>query len=347
VPWTKPAYKPDEVDDAGRILASTDDDPDKSCLDIFDNWRSSHSFPLNTFSGTLRNIGKRLEIDCIVAQRLKRRVSVAKKLRLYPKLTLSSLQDIGGCRVILPDVECVSKFVQALHASSVRSILTKTDDYIVEPKKSGYRGVHVIYKYRGRVPGAYDGLLIEIQIRSQLQHVWATSVETTDMLTQQSIKNGAGEPEWTRFFVLMGSLFAMQENCRLVRGARMDRQSLNREIVSYSNNLGVYAVLSSYQALNRIRQLKAIVPGHFYLLRLQNSGMVIKTFAKTELNSALAAYAFSEAVGDNAVLVSVDDMGKLGRAYPNYFADTSTFLGLLRDEHDLARGSSGMRLSTE
>jgi len=41
--------------------------------------------------------------------------------------------------------------------------------------------------------------LIEIQIRSKLQHIWATAVETVGFFTGQAIKSNEGEKEWNDF----------------------------------------------------------------------------------------------------------------------------------------------------
>ena len=48
---------------------------------ILGNWRSLHSYPLNTFNSTLRDKVKRLKFKgCIIAQRLKRTPSIIRKL---------------------------------------------------------------------------------------------------------------------------------------------------------------------------------------------------------------------------------------------------------------------------
>ena len=44
------------------------------------------------------------------------------------------------------------------------------------------------------------GLWIEIQLRTSLQHAWATVVETVDAFTNENLKFGAGSDDWKRFF---------------------------------------------------------------------------------------------------------------------------------------------------
>src|ERR1035437_1778650 len=79
--WTKPEFRRGEVDWAGRRLAqlmkpprwdeSDREDWTKS-LDIINNWRSAHAYPLNTFQATLRGKTRKVDSNAIVAQRTKR-----------------------------------------------------------------------------------------------------------------------------------------------------------------------------------------------------------------------------------------------------------------------------------
>jgi hypothetical protein len=71
----------------------------------------------------------------------------------------------------------------------------------MNPQKSGYRGIHLVYRYNGRKT-EYNGLKIEIQIRTVIQHAWATAVETVGMFTQQALKSSQGEQDWLRYFAL-------------------------------------------------------------------------------------------------------------------------------------------------
>jgi hypothetical protein len=50
-------------------------------LDIINNWRSAHNFPLNTFHVGLRRRAKAIDPGCITAQRIKRMSSIEHKLK--------------------------------------------------------------------------------------------------------------------------------------------------------------------------------------------------------------------------------------------------------------------------
>ncbi|MBN3017364.1 hypothetical protein JXX18_16350, partial [Ruthenibacterium lactatiformans] len=55
-------------------------------------------------------------------------------------------------------------------------------------------------------------MLIEIQFRTHLQHLWATAVETMGLFTKEAIKSGQGDAEVKRFFQLASALIAKKEN---------------------------------------------------------------------------------------------------------------------------------------
>lgn len=134
-----------------------------------------------------------MDANCLIAQRIKRLSSIAHKLVRYPTMTLSQMQDIGGCRAILGSVESVENVVNLYKNSDLKHQRVQIDDYIESPKKSGYRGVHLIYRYFSDRKGTYNTLKIEIQVRSQFQHAWAAAVETVGTFVQQALKSSMGE----------------------------------------------------------------------------------------------------------------------------------------------------------
>jgi hypothetical protein len=55
----------------------------------------------------------------------------------------------------------------------------------------------------------------------------------------------------------------------------------------------------------------------------------VYSFKREEFERAVKQWRLAEHSGINAVLVTVDSMHDLMLAYPNYFADTEVFLGVL------------------
>lgn len=83
--------------------------------------------------------------------------------------------------------------------------LQSEHDYIAEPQESGYRGIHLVFKFnnsQGRQPDSrcWDGLNIDIQLRTELQHVWATGVEIVGTMLHENLKAGQGNKDWLKLF---------------------------------------------------------------------------------------------------------------------------------------------------
>ena len=79
------------------------------------------------------------------------------------------MQDIGGLRAVVATAKQVYELRNSyVDKSKFEHVLVSENDYIKEPKDSGYRGIHLIYKYNNRKGGAkaYEGLQVELQIRN-------------------------------------------------------------------------------------------------------------------------------------------------------------------------------------
>lgn len=99
------------------------------------------------------------------------------KLRREPTLPLSSMQDIGGVRAVLANIDEVRRVEARVKRNRP---LRGYADYITSPRQSGYRGVHQIVEYRGRQ--------IEIQLRTWVMHEWAITVERVSGRVGQNLK---------------------------------------------------------------------------------------------------------------------------------------------------------------
>ena len=100
-------------------------------------------------------------------------------------------------------------------------------------------------------------MLVEIQFRSHLQHVWATALETMGLFTKQALKAGQGAEYVKRFFVLVSSLFAMRENCPIIPGTLEDENELVSEIEQINDQYHLLEILSAIRvALNHENEEK-------------------------------------------------------------------------------------------
>jgi ppGpp synthetase/RelA/SpoT-type nucleotidyltranferase len=340
--YAVPEYSKKEVNRVGVILATYDPQHGDfhayyKALSVINNWRSSHHFPLNTFQIGLRKKATLIDQNCVVAQRIKRLSSIQIKLQRFPTMTLSQMQDIGGCRAILNSVDDVTQLVKSYDASDLKHKKHAHDDYIINPKSSGYRGVHIVWSYNSDRKTTYNSLKIEMQLRSQIQHAWATAVETVGTFVSQALKSSQGEDNWLRFFALMGTAFAIREGTPPVPGTP-NLDELIAELRVHVNNLDIPRRLRAYGATLGVLEDPDVGDAHYFLLELQPSDDTIKVtgFRANESEKASEAYLGAEkniapGSGAEAVLVSVDSIAALRRAYPNYFLDTNNFINLVEE----------------
>ncbi len=332
-----------EVDLAGDALIEYSDavehfeavgiDP----LDVVNNWRLCHAYPLNTFQATLRDRAARVDSNALVVQRIKRRDSIESKLRRYPELNLSDLQDIGGCRAILTAVPPIYELVKGYHKKYSTHILDDEDDYIAKPKSDGYRGYHLIYRYSDPNHPEFEGRKVEFQIRTTLQHYWATAVETVDLFLREGLKSHKGSPQWRRFFALMGTAMAVREGTKRIPRTPADDGELIEELRECAEHLQVRAQLDAF---NRALSTVPVIKGRFKWVILElNPGeggtrpgsyqLSLYGYKAGRLEDAaqrLEELERHKAKGVDAVIVSVPGAANLVRAYPNYFLNTENFL---------------------
>jgi ppGpp synthetase/RelA/SpoT-type nucleotidyltranferase len=283
--WVEPQFSRDQVDAAGRVLAQRKssnpfapfDAQFQDALAIINNWRSSHNWPLNTFQIGLRRRAKQIDQSSLIAQRIKRLPAIRHKLRIMKKwVTLSQMQDIGGCRAVVGKVSDVYQLVHNYRESDIKHKLEKTNDYIRSPKPTGYRGIHMVYRYNSDRSETYNGLQIEVQLRSPLQHAWATAVETVGLFTQQALKSSRGQMDWLRFFALMGSALAIREQQALVPNTPENRKELKKEIQEHASRLDVINHLHAFSQALQVTEKPGPQKAHYFLLQLDAVAKKVK-----------------------------------------------------------------------
>ncbi len=339
--WIVPQYSNNQVDKAGTLFTKpkfwTQATDVENALTIIENHRASNAYPLLILRIDLTGRARKIDSNALIAQRTKRLWSIELKMRRFPKMRLSHMQDIGGCRAVVSAVPAVRRLARSYKKSRTKNKLLRIDDYIATPRDSGYRGIHLIYSYQSEKKPEYNGLKIEIQLRSRQQHAWATAVETVDAFTGQALKGGGGEQDWKCFFALMGTYIAIQEKTASVPNTPDDEQVLKKEIARYAQKLEVDGHLQAYRATMQSFE-QDIEGARYYLLRLDTKAWTINItgYRGGQLTQAESDYVTAERQAVNrpeqdAVLVSVGSLSELKRGYPNYFADTHVFLKTLNE----------------
>jgi len=108
--------------------------------------------------------------------------------------------------------------------------ITRVRDYIDGPKADGYRALHLINRNRGR--------LIEVQLRTPRQDLWANTVETFARTVAPGLKFGDGPEELRDYFVALGEFFAARDSDLPVDLSLLDRlEAMQRRVDTFVDGL--------------------------------------------------------------------------------------------------------------
>lgn len=348
--FTVPNFTRGQISRAGAALIAEGNETDamEAALALVNHWRACHAYPINTFQATLRWRLRKVCPAALVATRMKRLPSIVKKLQKNKGMQLARMQDIGGLRAVVDSVAQVRKLHEIYTNGSLVHELVDTDDYIQSPKPTGYRSLHLIYKYKNALAPAYDGLCLELQIRTRLQHAWATAVETIGSFLNQALKSNEGPDDWLDYFKVVGSAFALMEKCPVAEQfAGEEPEEIYKRCVELEKQLDVRRKLNAFAvAANAITSSNAGGNFHLIILDAVERTVTISSFGKRRLDEANAAYAEAEKVAFEhpdmqTVLVTTGSIDSLRKAYPNYFLDTKQFLAALSRIQKLAARDSG------
>lgn len=295
-------------------------------LHSLEAWRIAHKEVINAFQALLRARARGRDIE--VAQRLKRRSTIVDKLSRHPRMQLVRMDDVAGCRLIFQDIAALTRFRKELHRARFNHV-RKNDavkyDYIASPTDRGYRGVHDIYEYRARRKRSArcNGLLIEIQYRTQLQHAWATAVEVVTQLTENEPKFNRGDPRHVKFFCIASEILArVHEERKSCLPALSDRQ-LAEEFEALDAQIGVMGMLLNLAAYKWIDDQAN--SKHVILQLNRDEGLTLHPFdLELEASSALLEFE-KQFPDDDIVLVGADSVAEVTSAFRNYFRDVGEF----------------------
>jgi putative GTP pyrophosphokinase len=319
-------YSKKEVNRSGvTLLDKTSTEHDKAKM-VLDNWRACHVTPLNSFQTSLRRKLTNTDKTALVSQRLKRTPSILSKLERNPKMMLSRMQDIGGIRTVVKNMQKVRELETIYKKGTTYfTVASGGKDYINYPKESGYRSIHQIFKCK-------NGYSIELQIRTQIQHAWATAVETMGTFLDLSLKSSEGPDQWLDFFALASSAFAILESTpRIPQFVHLSDQETLEELLRQEKLLDVKNKLAGFRvAARHIKDDKK--KGHYHLIVLDLEKMMarIHSYEVKDIQQANIDYSLVEAKVNNGenlqvVLVTSESIKALKQAYPSYFLDAELF----------------------
>lgn len=190
---------------------SVDFDTLDHAIAVISAFRAAHAYPMSkTRYGLASMVRTEQAKEVVVGQRLKRVPRIIRKLHRTVgseggRTSLARLEDIGGVRAILadgPELDRVRQRIERNWGSNIR----RQRDYILEPKKIGYRAVHLVV--------VRDGRAIEIQLRTRGQQQWADAAEAADArhgLRGVNLKDNDGPEEMLEYFGAAGEVIYRRE----------------------------------------------------------------------------------------------------------------------------------------
>ncbi|NQZ11190.1 MAG: RelA/SpoT domain-containing protein, partial [Algicola sp.] len=341
------AYSKKAVKKAGdHIRKGCDAARRDEAINIIRNFRESHLYPLMLIKNHVNRMALKVSDDFILARRLKRLPTILDKLerttldgQTTNAIQLTRMQDIGGCRVIFETVEQVYDCLQRLQKSRSVHRIVSVEDRMFDPKPSGYRGVHVVfscYDNDESSTSSWRKHKIELQLRTRLQHAWATCVETIDVFEQTRLKTRLeGDGAYREFFKLASNLMAEDEKpahfsvqqCHQFR-SEMKRQDISLNFLKRLEDYRIATNVVGYDGKDSNKLDGQILVSVNKMNDAESDFTVTRKYFSNEKRSeAVKAYNLLES--DNSltavVLVSVKSVTDLKKAYPNYFIDTRLF----------------------
>lgn len=320
-----------KIDKIGELLkkdAILNDDNFKTLT----QWRNSFSSTLDYYYKKIKSLFSEDDIVAL-ARRLKRIESIQIKLKRYKTMRLSTFQDIAGIRVVFKNEILLDYNYSKLRSLTTRHKLKRLDDYHARPKDDGYRGMHLIYQ-TGNMS------MIEIQLRTELEHIWATAVEIYGELKNISFKTGQGEDDWRGFFTLLSSYFAIKENSTPVKEHQtLSEKQIHTKLKKYIKKLNVIERLNASTngfAVVVSKHNETGKAGKYALLELDLKSKLTKVeiFNKKDVEKAIEIYTHRELELKkddhiNIVFVNIENLEKIQKSYPNYFFNTKKLLEIL------------------
>lgn len=340
---TYPGGSKSRVNRAGEnVRAGT---PTEEDLAIIEEWRAAHRAVLNTFQATLRN--RTRGTDVTVAQRHKRKRTIFDKLRRLPRMQLSRMDDVAGCRLIFRNIKELyafrTKFHKARFNHTRRNDLDKYD-YIKTPKETGYRGIHDVYEYdvRSEAGRSLAGLYVEIQYRTLVQHAWATAVELIGFVTESQPKFQEGDKRYESAMALASEILARGFEKSKGTFPDLDDREVVRHFVDLDREIGVLRTLRGLNAAD-----KAVTEKRNAILIFSSAGDLDVQTYRDATDALRALFELEKKHPDrDIVLVRADTSDEIRLAFKNYFSDAQDFIRLVEDGSAKLSGGKQMRRRT-
>ena len=311
--------------------------PNNEDLKLLQQYRIDFRETLLTVSQELHRIMNKIDKTGIITYRVKRIESIFSKLLRERGMALARMQDIAGARCILENEKLVRNYLKELQQSQVLKIIS-IHDYILKPKTTGYKSIHVICECQNK--------MIEIQIRDENQHAWATLVEITDVIFHTEIKekdidNNTGLSEFFR-------IFSKGRNLSYKERKHLNEILIKNQYIQHLTSVFMKNVPRLKKEWCKIEEQT----GNFYLFRVDDKNKVeIKIFDDFTIAEDAYFSSFKVVSSDNIVMAYIinNDFKTICKAYSNYILIKHNFYTTLanilqNDSGDLRVNSDSLSL---
>lgn len=347
-------YSRSKIKKAGQALRRNEGNL-KEAITIIHSFRAEHEEALEHVLNFISALCDEQHVGYLSFSRLKRLETIVNKMhrpsldgRVVNSICITNMNDIAGCRFVfdtLQQLETVKGFIEE-EARKWRSLeLEQFYDYISHPKENdcGYRCLHSIFYYFNEDNKKYR---VEAQLRTRLQHVWATAVEIVDLINQTEIKTtsfyneSCKKPEqlrWERLLRLMSDYIAHEDG--VVQLSKKQIFEIKEELVVVNNDINAVEKLSSFEMVFQSKGLEdASRNDKKHVLCVINElaqGVETINFYEIE-QEAIQAYnnlekVYAGSINHRVLLFSIAEVEKLKRAYPNYLGSCSEFVSQLNN----------------
>ncbi|WP_242512651.1 RelA/SpoT domain-containing protein, partial [Enterobacter hormaechei] len=271
-------HSKNQVKKAGECIRKGNGDIEKA-IEIIQQYRAAHLYPLMIIKNLVWKHAQKINKNAIIARRLKRLPTIIDKLRrktldgVTPNsIAVTRMSDIGGCRVIVENRLQLLLLDSSLDKSRTTH-KSKVKDYIKSPKSTGYRGIHRIYTcYDKDEAHQWKGFDIEVQLRTKLQHLWATTIEVVDLCEGRTLKTNPFEsnPSWVNFFRLMSEFIAEEEE--FITLTPQEKNQIKIRLMSLNDKLNAIEKLKSFNRLFSDKDLDlSKIKGGYVIIALKGN----------------------------------------------------------------------------
>lgn len=322
----------------------------------FDNFREAHNIIIKLFTIELKKVN--FSKQHLTASRNKRIETIISKLCRPEKPKLDRIHDIAGTRIIFENIKSLENYIDILENTELVNFKEKINEdknrynYIKNPKSDGYRSIHKVFYYSSNIPYStlneksfnLENKKIELQLRTRLQHIWATTVEIYDIINKSNIKTGTHNKLETK----EGLFF---KKCSLVfegiESNDVEKIKINiNEIFRDKDLVEIYNRLKGIKNIKNIQLPKTLGSDEVFILITDlNKGKT--TFFTTDpiekndkqdtflINASYRRLEEKNTKGEYILLLlTLGDIKKLKNVYPNYFLNTNEFISILKKYKD-------------